>query len=524
MNAHKISLGSSDFLDPLLRYIREYILLLSVFLIIGFNFNTCLCQVRPDFVLADSSSDSFLTADDIGNIHASWVDFRQDSFQQHLDTVRYAIFDTIFNVIKLPLAISGENNLGMRTPRIAIYHSYTAIVWGRWLNDGFTSLIYGQLLNPTGQLLSGNFLVNEPMLKRLRRSPDVVCFNDSVFCVVWCGWGNQTPGNWGVYGRIMSTNLAQSGDIFYISADTSGVDNSLSRIATSPSTNSFMVVWLSDLFLIGSRLFYRRYTEDGVPLCEPLPVSEIDTFQEMYSPEIVADNEGNLILVWSARTDSSWGLYVRRFDSNGNPLSESQRIRIIENYQYPEVTIAIDNLNKYVIAWEEEQVNGLVRIMARAYSENHIPLGNATRISSLPDSFSHYWPQIALSHYKIYATWRAYNDIWANVTKFDELLSIGDGVKSNSSTFYLYQNFPNPFNLSTSISFYLPRRGLVEIEVFDILGRRIQTLLNNQEYAGKYKIIWDGKDDKGNEVASGLYLCRMQINDFVQSKKMLLMK
>lgn len=81
----------------------------------------------------------------------------------------------------------------------------------------------------------------------------------------------------------------------------------------------------------------------------------------------------------------------------------------------------------------------------------------------------------------------------------------------NPKTFALQQNFPNPFNPSTVISFKLPEESLVTLIIYDILGRRVRTLVSNASYAaGVHKLTWDGGDDSGNSLASGLYVYRIQ--------------
>ena len=90
--------------------------------------------------------------------------------------------------------------------------------------------------------------------------------------------------------------------------------------------------------------------------------------------------------------------------------------------------------------------------------------------------------------------------------------------------FTLYQNYPNPFNPATTITFDLPKDVRVRLEIFDVAGRLICTLIDEPKEAGSHQVVWNGQDDTGNTVASGLYIYRLQAGDFVQSRKMLFMK
>jgi len=90
--------------------------------------------------------------------------------------------------------------------------------------------------------------------------------------------------------------------------------------------------------------------------------------------------------------------------------------------------------------------------------------------------------------------------------------------------FILSQNYPNPFNPQTQFEFSLPHASHVKVEVFNVLGQRVTTLVDKRLPAGSYRVTWDGKDYVGQEVSSGVYLYRLTADEFVQSRKMLLLK
>lgn len=90
--------------------------------------------------------------------------------------------------------------------------------------------------------------------------------------------------------------------------------------------------------------------------------------------------------------------------------------------------------------------------------------------------------------------------------------------------FALYPNHPNPANPNTSIRFDVPEAGAVELAVFDVLGRRVRSLLSDDVSVGSHVVTWDGRDDWGREAASGVYLYRVVAGDFVAVERMLLLK
>lgn len=100
-------------------------------------------------------------------------------------------------------------------------------------------------------------------------------------------------------------------------------------------------------------------------------------------------------------------------------------------------------------------------------------------------------------------------------------------VQRDNSTilkFNLRNNYPNPFNPSTFINYTLPIEGNVTIIIYDILGRKVHELISQNQLAGNYSIQWNGTDRQGNPVSTGIYFYQIQAGDFVQTKKMVLLK
>ncbi len=93
------------------------------------------------------------------------------------------------------------------------------------------------------------------------------------------------------------------------------------------------------------------------------------------------------------------------------------------------------------------------------------------------------------------------------------------------TTFALHQNYPNPFNPSTTIGFSVSQSGPAMLEIYDVTGRLVRTLLSGNVAAGQHTAQWDGRDDRGSSVGSGVYFYRLRAGaNSVASRKMLLMK
>jgi hypothetical protein len=102
--------------------------------------------------------------------------------------------------------------------------------------------------------------------------------------------------------------------------------------------------------------------------------------------------------------------------------------------------------------------------------------------------------------------------------KINAITNVPIGL-NESVTYRLFQNYPNPFNPETKINYNVSKSGFVTIKVYDLLGREVTTLVNENKPAGNYSIKFDG-----SKLVSGIYFYRMKAGDFVQTKKLILLK
>lgn len=141
-----------------------------------------------------------------------------------------------------------------------------------------------------------------------------------------------------------------------------------------------------------------------------------------------------------------------------------------------------------------------------------------------PNGFDSLNPQIANYNFSDLVT-----NALAAQRLYDSLFNPSTDVKDGDKpaiprTFTLYQNYPNPFNSQTRIPFTLLKSGLVKLEVYNLLGQKVATLAHNFYTVGIHNIIWDGKNDKSEEVASGIYFYILVTNEGTSVRKMTLLK
>jgi len=127
-------------------------------------------------------------------------------------------------------------------------------------------------------------------------------------------------------------------------------------------------------------------------------------------------------------------------------------------------------------------------------------------------------------YYKLTATDFSGNAGGPSVELPINVTSVHEQEGSVPKVFALFQNYPNPFNPITQIRFSIPKRAKVELSVYNILGQKVTTLLNEELEAGNYTSTWNGKDDKGFDVSSGIYFYKLNSNEFSATKKMLLVR
>lgn len=97
-------------------------------------------------------------------------------------------------------------------------------------------------------------------------------------------------------------------------------------------------------------------------------------------------------------------------------------------------------------------------------------------------------------------------------------------ISRQPNDYCVIQNYLNPFNQTTSFEFETPKAGHVKVEIFNLLGQLVDVLAERNFGVGRHTIFWDGRDYSGKEVSTGLYFYRITSRDFVESKKMLLLK
>lgn len=112
-----------------------------------------------------------------------------------------------------------------------------------------------------------------------------------------------------------------------------------------------------------------------------------------------------------------------------------------------------------------------------------------------------------------------------DVADLGTTVGIDDNVQVNPYDYALYENFPNPFNPETQIRFSIGDQENVRLSIYDVMGRQVRTLIQGESFKSGFHVVnWDGRDNAGHSVASGMYIYRIIAGDYISDKKMLLVK
>jgi len=286
--------------------------------------------------------------------------------------------------------------------------------------------------------------------------------------------------------------------------------------------NKYIAIWTPDNSF---KLYGRILKKDGTYLTDNFLLSDNRNWN---SPtQISCDSTGNFVVTWT------WlGRGIGRlFNSEGLPMGAEFFIADTTESEFQGyLDVSMNQSGEFVIVWEDHR-NGHWDIFGQRYQPDGSKLGPNFRVHQNVN-VNHFWPRVKLKNDRIYTTWYAsyplekgYN-IWANILDFnDPSTTILEDNTFNPKSFTLHQNFPNPFNPNTTIEYELAKPSQVELTIFNNLGQKVKTLIQKQQSAGSHKLTWDGKNQAGQPVPSGIYFYRLKTEEGIMaSKKMVLLK
>ena len=391
-------------------------------------------------------------------------------------------------------------------PSIAVSDSTTHVVW-RENRDGNFEIYYKHSLY--GGWGNDVRLTDDP--SELESIDPAIAVSGQNVHVVWADRRN-TGGYEIYYKNSQNLGLNWSGDIRLTHTNNSGIAQQPS-IAVSDSTVN--ICWLYyDVTANSYELYYTISNNGGL--------SWADSIRLVYGgksdhPAIAAKNS-NVVLVWRDKRDVNYEIYFKSSDDYGVTWSEDIRLTTAGGDSW-QPAIAIWESLVHVV-WQDNRTGDFEIYYKRSTDggQNWDPDTRLTNKNADSDK-----PSIALSESVVHLVWQDFRDgnreIYYKQNPTGNVVGINDFNFSIPESHELHQNFPNPFNPSTSIQYAISSRQFVSLKVYDILGNEIATLVNEEQPAGRYEVEFNAAT-----LPSGVYFYQLKAGEYTAVKKMILLK
>jgi len=481
--------------------------------VLGANF-----KVNDD-MFSSSQDDASICTDGSGNFVVIWVDGRTD--EGDIYAQRYSSDGTPLGTnIKVN---DDEGTAEQKRPAVSIENSGNFVI--TWVDErNAWRDIYAQRYSSDGTALGINFKVNDNQEIAWAASPSISTDGSGNFLIVWY----DDRSNWqdDIYAQLYSNDGAAIGSNFIINDDEADVGQYFPDVCFEGS-GSFVVTWVDERIGWDRNIFAQRISSDGSTLGGNFQVNDFDGYVEWEYPSISADSSGNFVITW-VDTRNNWepDIYAQRYSSDGDTLGGNFKVNDDQEETTREVpSVSTDASGNFIITWEDWRF-GDSDIFAQRYLSDGSVLDSNFVITNLNHK-SPASPDVYLWNNRIFCAWTDYRaggtgaDIWANVLEWESPTSISSKEQAQIPVaFILNQNYPNPFNGTTRISYSIPTSGFVTLKIYDMLGKELQSLVNEFQNAGYYHV-----DFETNELTSGMYFYNLQIGrDFLETKKMMYLR
>jgi hypothetical protein len=295
----------------------------------------------------------------------------------------------------------------------------------------------------------------------------------------------------------------------------------LSEEPSVSTSGSFVhVAWYDSRDLNGNvEIYYKRSTDSGTSWGADTRLTNNPATS--YEPSISV-SESVVHLVWRDDRDGNFEIYYKRSTDNGTNWSADTRLTNASGDSwYPSVSVS----NSFVHTVWQENRDGNFEIYYKRSTDSGTSWEADTRLTS-NDYFSWY-PSVSSSGSGVHVVWQDFRDgNWEIYYKRDPNGNVTgiENVNSELATaFKLEQNYPNPFNPSSIIGYRLSVNSMVTLKVYDLIGREVVTLVNEEKQAGSYETEFQSA--VGNlQLASGIYYYQLRAGDYIETKKMILIK
>jgi len=407
-------------------------------------------------------------------------------------------------------------------PALASSSTEALVIWNdsRMVSGSSGQHIYGRYVSHFGIFSEDEFMISDTSSNAIKTSPKVAMSPDGQGLVAWIDMRNGNPQVWG---RWLAGDGTLDGLEFLISSpvsDSSAVDL---HVCVDMSDN-FYVVWLDD-GLTEPAVRSNWYLSDK---SEGDSFSWVSDVMSVDVEELAADvnPDGTLTLFWSGSVGEDRPGYMTQLASDGSTVVGS--FGVIEGLDpnISDISVSVSNNAYHSLAWIDIR-DGFRRAYRQLFTSSLATIGNNEPISvAMPEFMT--TPFTDAYRGRAWFVWADPRQDGLNIYASNYLYNPTEVTEETESplpdNYRLSQNYPNPFNPNTQISFTIPERSNVTIRVYNTLGQAVTTLADGEFSAGENYVTWNGRDSFGAPVASGVYLYRLDVGNFTETRKMLLLK
>ncbi len=477
---------------------NQFVLLIMMLLLKGASIS----QWQPDIRLTNDPSGSFTSytkciAASGNNIHVTWMDLRTGNLE--IFYKRSTDGGTSWGVdIRMT-----NNTVDSDYPAISSSGQLVHIVW-QDRRDTNIEIYYKRSADGGATWGADTRLTNSPFLSGY---PSVSSSGSDVHVV----WYDTRDLNAEIYYKH-STNGGLSWG-----ADTRLTNNPAGSEYPSISTSGTFVhvVWF-DNRNTNNVIYYKRSTDNGISWGADTRVTY--TTYDCRFPSVSASGS-SVHVAWSDPRNSNMEIYYNSSTDGGTTWGgfDTRLTPNSANSEHP--SISASGLNVHLVYENNQNTN--LQIYYRKSTNAGLNWSGETRLTNT--AYTSARPSVAVSGNVVHAVWHDSRNVNEDIYYKRDLMGNPVGVTGNSSgipkDFSLSQNYPNPFNPTTSIGFRIADFGFVSVKVFDITGKEIAILVNEDLSAGAYNVDFDA-----SQYSSGIYFYSMKTGNYSGTRKMVLIK
>jgi hypothetical protein len=470
----------------------------------------------------DSNYNPIIVSDGSGGAIIAWQSYRgsatADIYAQRVNSS--GVVQWTLNGVPVSVVVFEQDTIAMISDGLG----GAILTWQDYRsNNGFAD-IYAQRVNSSGGMIWTANGVNICNQAAAQRGPKLVSDGSNGAFITWY---DNRAGNYDIYTQRIGSAGAVQWTTNGVATCTMATDQMKPDICIDGASGA-IITWYDHRSTTSFDIYAQRmgpggaivWAVDGVVMNNNVAYDQID-------PKIVSDGMSGAIISWTDyQTGTTADIYAQRVNSTGAVQWTATGVIICTsaNDQIKSQIVSDGNNGAY-ITWEDHLNAGNSDIYAQRIASNAAINWAATGFAICTAGNDQLSPMIVSNgNAGAIVVWQDYRsgnnfDIYEVGFNTTGLVAIENAGTTNPDKFTLSQNYPNPFNPVTVINYQLPKASDVKLSIYDILGEKVDVLVNESQNAGNHNIAWNAIN-----FPSGVYFYRMEAGNFVSDKKMILIK